>query len=129
MIEIQEKGGKLLLYYTPERPPYEWVRKELDKHGSVVIARTFHFTADDLVSKGLKKKADDDFDVEAETSVFTLAAYAKGYYRIKARILDTRADVLLSKQLPISHKTFIAHRGISIFAKIDELVTEPIVIG
>jgi hypothetical protein len=129
MIEIKGKAGKLLMRYTPETPPYDWVRKELDKHGSVVIAKVFHFTEVDLLSEGPNEEAGEDFDVEEHTSTFILATDANEYYKIKAEILRTQADVSLSKELPISRKTFVAHRGISIFSKISQLVAEPIAIG
>jgi len=129
MIDIEKKDDKLLLYYTSERPPFDWVSKELDEHGSVVIAKTFRFTKDDLLSNGFNERAEEDFDEDEQTSTFIFATDANEYYKIEARILSTQADVLLSKQLPISKKTFIAHRGISIFSKIDQLVAEPIVIG
>ncbi|MGO8943322.1 MAG: Shedu immune nuclease family protein [Syntrophobacteraceae bacterium] len=128
MIDIKAEGGKLLLYYTSEAPPFNWVREKLDERDSVVIAKTFHFTKDDLLSEGLNED-EEEVDEYEQTSSFILATDANEYYQIKATILGTRSDVFLSKELHVRKETFIATRGISIFSKIDQLVNEPIVIG
>jgi hypothetical protein len=128
MIDIKAEDGKLLLYYTSEAPPYDWVRKELDEHGSVVIAKTFHFTKYDLLDEELNEDEEDANEFE-QTSTFILATDANEYYKIKAAILRTDSDVFLSKKLHVRKEMFIAPRGISIFSKIDRLVQEPIVIG
>lgn len=128
MIEIRPNDGLLLLYYTVENQPYDWVQKELDEHGRVTIARIFSFVESDLRPTTPSARLYPE-DEEEDTYAFLLATDSDPYYRIEAAILRTQFDVLLSKQLSISRKTFIANRGISIFSKIDQLVSEPIVVG
>ena len=43
--------------------------------------------------------------------------------------MGLKHDLLIYKQMTISHKTFIAYRDISIFNKIDNLIDEQIIIG
>ena len=118
MITIKEINNRLLLYYTPPSD-HHWELQQLQKSGGVTIGNTFHFGTGDLI----KDNAGND------TTIFVLAHEKKDYYQIKARILNTKFDVLLSTKLKITPKIFIANKGISIFAQIDKLVNEPIVIG
>jgi hypothetical protein len=129
MIEIKDKNGTLLLEYTPEKPPYDWVQKELDESNSVTLSKTFHFSNDDILKEPLNDTNNFDFDTEGSSTTFVLAESENGYYKVKSHILGIQADALLSKDMQINKKTFVAHRDISIFSKIDKLIEEPIVVG
>lgn len=132
MIEIIKKDGQLLLQYSPDFGSEDWVERELTESDSVKIAKVFTFTSDDLFVDTNSSETDDEdfyFDDGESVSTFILGVSEGEYFRIKAEILGIKHDLLLSKELSISGKTFTAHRGISIFSKIDDLVDEQIVIG
>lgn len=130
MIEIRKHENMLLLDYTSENPQFDWVGEKLEKHGNVTVGKVFHFEKNDLLPiTKISDDIDERFATEEFTTIFILAVGAGLNYRIKANILNTQFDIKLSKLLPISKKTFIAHRGISIFSKIDQLVSEPIIIS
>ena len=93
MIEIRPNDGGLSLYYTVESMPFDWVRKELDEHGTVTLARTFSFVESDLLHTTQSGPFFDE-DEEEDTYAFLLATDADPYYRIKAAILRTQFDVL-----------------------------------
>lgn len=128
MIEIRTHGKQLVLCYTPETPPFDWVGNDLNVHGSVTLARTFHFEKSDITSTKANSQ-NDEWDDSESTYKFVLGVEVGAFFSIKARILGTKFDVRLSKELSIDRKTFIAHRGISIFPRIDRLISEPIIIG
>ena len=123
MIKIDQQDDRLLLIYTPERFSADWVDKKLSENGSVTFRRTFTFHADALVEEN-----ESDLWTEDER-IFLLAIADGNYFKIVKDILGLKYDLLLSREMTINVKTFVAHRDISIFRRIDELVEEPIVIG
>lgn len=124
MIKFIRGEDQLLLFYQPSANFDQGiVGHKLEAEGEVTIRRTFTFER-----TGLVEIADpDEFSDDEHTFVLGVADGA--YYRINRRILDLKHDLLLSKQMPLRQKTFIANRDISIFRRIDVLVEEPIVVG
>jgi hypothetical protein len=123
-IQFIPEKGRLLLRYQPSdsRDPL-YVSRELSTAGKAMIRKTFAFESADLVEKIVPDEAD-----EGEcTFVFGIAE--EDYYRVSQKILGLKHDLFLSKQMPLSHKTFIANRDISIFCRIDALIDESIVVG
>lgn len=124
MIKFIRGEDQLLLEYQPSGNFDQGiVGHKLETEGEVTIRRTFTFERADLV----EPTNPEEFDDGERTFVFGVADGA--YYRINRRILDIKHDLLLWKQMPLNHKTFIANRDISIFGRIDALVEEPIVVG
>ena len=129
MITIAKRDTQLLLVYQAEFGPSRWVDDQLDRHRKVTIRRVFTFTPASLVAKSqLDEEYAPDGDEETECT-FVLGQLEGEYYRIDRDILKINHDVWLFKDMPISDKTFIAERGISIFNNIDRLVSERIVVG
>lgn len=124
MIKFIKAQDQLLLGYQPSGNFDQGiVTHRLETDGEVTIRRTFTFERADLVGP-VETDESDDGD---RTFVFGVAE--GDYYRINRRVLDLMHDLLLWKQMPLSQKTFIANRDISIFGRIDALVAEPIVVG
>ncbi len=118
-IEIKQTDSNLLLKYTPQDGA-EWVRDKFEKEQEVTIRRIFNFIQDDIhYPDGIKEYH----------ATFVLGNREKEYFRIDKRILDIKSDLYISTELLITHKTFMAHRDISIFRKIDELIPSTVYIG
>ncbi|KON48506.1 Shedu immune nuclease family protein [Mariprofundus ferrooxydans] len=117
MLRFIHDNERLLLEYSPDQD-IRWVDEKLANDESVCIAKTFIFDSSHLV---------DDNEVESRT--FVLASVQEGYYQIHRDILGLKHDLLISTEIRVDRKTFIAVRGISIFRKIDALIDEQIVIG
>jgi hypothetical protein len=125
MIKITPKGHQLLLEYTSDTYYSNgagWIDDEL-KNGSVTLKRNFTFTQPDLIPT-VAKNVDED-----EVRVFILGITDGDYYKINATVLGLKHDLRLWKGMRLSNQTFVAHRDISIFRRIDSLTTEAIVIG
>jgi hypothetical protein len=122
MIEIIKQKNQLLLTYTADRVDARWVDEELKTHGRVTLRRTFSFDRTALV-------AESDQELSEDVRTFLLAVADGDYYKIAADVLDLKHDLRLWKKMPLSQRTFIANRDISIFRKIDSLIEEPIVVG
>jgi hypothetical protein len=124
MIKFIKGDDQLLLFYQPSGNfDQDFVGQKLKDDGEVTIRKVFTFERADLV----EPTEPNEFDEGEHSFVFGVAE--GNYYRINSRILDLKHDLLIWKQMPLSHKTFVANRDISIFGRIDTLVEEPIVIG
>ncbi|MBV5301015.1 MAG: DUF4263 domain-containing protein [Methylococcales bacterium] len=123
MIKIVKKDNQLLLIYESDRyNDVRWLDEKLKQNGSVSLRHVFNLTSAELLSKPA------DLDQEDER-IFLLGVLNDDYYKVRKEILNLKYDMLLSKEIKISNKTFIANRDISIFSKIDELINEPIIVG
>ena len=126
MVKILKAGKQLLLEYQADRSgDATWVDFKLREEGTVNLpGRTFTFMPGDL----LLTEASDDM-LDDDTRTFILGTLVDGYYIIRGDILGLRHDLKLYQEMRLNHKTFTAYRDISIFAKIDKLIEEPIVVG
>jgi len=123
MLKVTKREEQLLLTYQPDGfNGVRWLDDKLLEDGSVTLRRCFTFTKSDLISP-----VDGSSDEEERT--FILGTRFNEYYTIAGDILGVKHDVLLDIGMNINTKTFVAHRDISIFRKIDELVDEAIVVG
>jgi len=133
MIDIFKKDGRLLLEYSSDMNGVSWVDEELQKKRRVTICRIFTFSVAD-VEEGIGNDSWIEEDIgndsrPEEVRTFVLGRTDGDFYRISQAILGLKHDLLLSKSMSISDKTFVAERNISIFRKIDNLVKEPIAVG
>ncbi len=125
MIKISKENNRLLLIYQSDRlNDARWIDNKLQQDSYVTLRRTFTFSSADLVIQDTApEEADDD------ERIFPLGILEGGYYKISKGILGLKYDLLLDAAMNIVPGTFIAHRDISVFRKIDNLIDEPIVIG
>ncbi|MCU7859445.1 MAG: DUF4263 domain-containing protein [Candidatus Thiodiazotropha sp. (ex Lucinoma kastoroae)] len=124
MITILEHNDRLLLKYTADRfNDARWIDEKLQQEREVTLRRSFTFAPQDLVVES------DPDDLSDDDRAFVLGVTEGDYYKIFSHILGLKYDLLLSKQMPINSKTFIAYRDISIFRRVDDLIDEQIIIG
>ncbi len=124
MIRIVKQANQLLLTYNADRyNDARWIDEELETKGSVTLRRTFTFDRVDLADQSLEDEQSEN------VRTFVLAVIEGNYYKIDASILRLKHDLRLWKSMSLSHQSFIAHRDISVFAKVDDLIEEPIVVG
>ena len=123
MIKILKQNDQLLFIYTPDDTDFSWIDNQLQHEGKVTIRRFFKFGANRLV----EESDTDHLFVECRT--FILGISHGNYFKIDSDILGIKNDLLLSKDMTINIKTFVANRDISVFRKIDSLINEQIVIG
>lgn len=123
-IQFISEQDQLLLKYQPSdiRDP-RIVEYKLAADGRVTLRKTFSFERADVI----EQIESDEFDEYEYTFLFGIVE--GDYFRISSRILGLKHDLLIYKGMPLSRKTFIAERDISIFGRIDALVDESIVVG
>ena len=126
MIKIIKKENQLLLEYVPDNlrgDGVSWIDTSLKEDGDVTITRIFTFQSKDIL---IDPQLISD---EEERRVFVLGLIEENYYKIDKDILGLQFDLLLDKAMTVNKKTFVATGNISVFNKIDKLVSEQIVIG
>ena len=123
MIKLSKQNEQLLLIYQSDRyNDARWVDDKLQQDGEVTLRRTFTFTSNDLLTQPSPSDEEDG-------RIFLLGVLEGGYYKINKDILRLKHDLQLDASLKIEPKTFIAHRDISIFRKVDELIDVSIIVG
>lgn len=122
MIEFQKSNNTVTLSYSSDRRSPEWVYHELDKSGSVTIGKAFSFTKNELLTT---------FDQNHEHAPieFRVAKKEGEYFCFPKEVLSIEHDLYIHKNIKLERKLFIAERGISIFRKLDNLVSHSIYIG
>lgn len=127
MISIIKQNDRIILEYT-SRGENSWVLKTIKKYDFITIRKVFTFTIEDVLEEQI---IDDDDNIHDEYSPvkFILGVREGDYYRINSNILGTQHDILLSKDMNLDRKKFIAHTDICIFSRIDHLISEQIIIG
>lgn len=126
MIKIIKKENQLLLEYVPDNlrgDGVSWIDTSLKENGDVTIAGLFTFESKDIL------RDPQLISDEEDRRVFVLGVPEDNYFKVDKEILGLQFDLLLDKAMKINKKTFVATGNISIFNKIDKLVSEQIVIG
>jgi hypothetical protein len=125
VIKFTERGNQLLLIYQSDLyNDARWIDEKLQQDGDVTLRRTFTFSSADLVTQDAPSDEVDDGE-----RIFVIGVLEDGYYKISKDILGLKHDLLLDGDMKIAARTFIAHRDISVFSKIDDLIEEPIIVG
>jgi hypothetical protein len=122
MIEFRELNNKVILSYSSEYPGPAWVYNELDENKQVTISKAFSFTRNELISS--RDKDNEDAPVE-----FEVANRSGEYYCFPKDVLSLEHDLYIHEDISLERKLFIAERNISIFPKIDQLVSRSIYVG
>ena len=122
MIDFREDNDEVILSYSSEYSGPAWAYHELDKLGQVTISKVFTFTKQELLSFF-------DENNENEPIEFKVALRDGEYFCFPKNILSLEHDLYIHKDIKLERKLFVAERGISIFPKIDRMVTGSLYLG
>lgn len=137
MLTFNKHTDHLVLSYE-SRSSAGWVFTNIHAYNSVTLAGVFTFEAQDLLNMDPQPEIiDEDGDVlddlggveDHSSAEFRLAIRVGDYYKIDKRILNTKIDVFFHNDIDPSERMFIAEKGISIFKKISEVLSEDLYIG
>ncbi|MBE4717284.1 Shedu immune nuclease family protein [Pseudarthrobacter sp. AB1] len=122
MITFEDHGSKVALVYIPGLyRPAKWVDDKLNSEDHATLSQVFTVQKADLLSQD----TDDDEDVRR----FVIGSLDGQYRTIRADVLGLKHDLLIATSIHLTRSTFVAERNISIFGRIDDLLTEQIVVG
>lgn len=99
-----------------------WVYHEMDKSGAVTIAKAFSFTKNELLTTF-------DQNQEHDPVEFQAAEKQGEYFCFPKDTLSIDHDLYIHEDIKLERKLFVAERGISIFGKLDNLVSQSIYVG
>ncbi len=131
IITFEERGSQVILVYGRDAfGSSSWVDDKLASYGHVTISRVFTVQKADLLNVASDEEDPDeeDFD-EEDIRRFAIGSVEGEYRRVRADVLGLKHDLLIANSIPLTKSTFVAERNISIFARVDGLVTEQIVVG
>ena len=124
MITFYKQQTSLILKYEAVNKPSNWVIHELNEKNSVTITSVFTFNAADSITI-----IDIEVDEELYAIDFKIGELVDQYYKIDGRILSTSIDTYFHKDINLRPNMFLAEKRISVFQKINEILTEDCYIG
>jgi len=123
VIRFEDRGSQIVLVYSPDGfGSVAWVDEGLRSQGEVTLSRAFTVRRADLLSG-------DDDDDDDDVRRFLVGTIEGEYRTIRRDVLGLKFDLQVAMSIRLTRSTFVAERNISIFGRIDDLVTEQIVIG
>jgi hypothetical protein len=124
MITFEDHGSEVVLVYSADRfGSVAWVDERLKSEGEVTLSRVFTVRRADLLS------GEDDDQNDDDVRRFVVGTIKGEYRRIRKGVLGLKYDLRIATSIRLTRSTFVAERNISIFGRIDDLVTEQIVVG
>jgi hypothetical protein len=135
MIRFEKVNGILVLKYEPEQSGNAWVYRDLKEEDTITIRGTFHLTPEHLYGESAQRLSKDkkngnwEDDSGDEPVDFKVAVLRGEYFVFDRRILGLGCDLLIHKDVKLTHRSFTAEKNVSIFRKIAELRPGRIVIG
>ncbi|WP_353712306.1 Shedu immune nuclease family protein [Arthrobacter sp. K5] len=130
MITFEDHGSKVVLVYTPSSfRPVTWVDNKLGSEGHATLSQVFTVQKTDLLSQDADDEDDEDDGDNEDVRRFVIGSLDGQYRTIRSDVLGLKHDLLIVTTMQLTRSMFVAERNISIFGRIDELLTEQIVVG
>ena len=130
MITFEDHGSKVVLVYVPS--PFrsvKWLDDKLDSEGHAALSQVFTVQKTDLLSQDADHEDDEDREGNEDIRRFVIGSLDGQYRTIRSDVLGLKHDVLIAKSIQLARSTFVAERNISVFRRIDDLLTEQIIVG
>ena len=127
MIDFSVKNDLLLLEYQADKSN-DWVIEKLKYSGKVTLKKTFSFSKDDLLTPDPETLSTLEIDYNKPFE-FILGRLEDEYFKIDGKKLSTKISLFIHKDIEFSIDFFVATKNISIFKKIDKLISEDVYIG
>jgi hypothetical protein len=124
VINFTEDDKYLILEYTSEYQSVAWIDRKLELSGEHTFHRTFTVAKKNLIHNRIENSNYDD-DVRR----FVIGNTGDNYRSIDKGVLGLKYDLLISNSITLRKEFFVAQKDISIFGRIDNLVSEQIVVG
>lgn len=119
-LSFKYENNSFILRYEPDRG-VGWIDDIFNKKQGFRIKGTFKVYKQDLWGD-----YDDENDMFRE---FKIGEYDNDNVTIYADVLEINKDVIISTNHNITHRTFVAHSGISIFSRFEQVTQDQIIIS
>ena len=125
MINIFTEKNLLLLEYYPENGT-QWIYNLFKAKKPITIRKTFTFKENDIYEGKEIHQLEGFYE---DSIIFRLGVLEGNYYKINSDVLGIDVNLFIHSSIRISDKMFTAHRNISVFGKVNNVVKEDIYIG
>jgi len=122
MLEFIKEEKRLILSYSGDLRPSNWIYSELEEGNDVRLRRTFTLTKNELQSE-------EDSNDKGAPVLFEIGSKSGQYYCLSKAVMGIEHNLYIHEAIELTSKTFIAERNISIFSRLDNLVDGDIRIG
>jgi hypothetical protein len=135
VITFFEAADELILHYYSDYVEAGWIDSSLKQKGEVHIRKVFTFGPDDVFEGSRDKGGGSDVDSDLldegspDFKDFRIGVADGGYWRLHARVLGLRQDVLVARSVRLTAGMFVAERNISVFGRMERVARRQIVIG
>jgi hypothetical protein len=129
MIAFKKSDDKIIATYSTRSENIDWLYEKFEDDESYSFQKTFTLSKEDLVDQ-LPKKNDEFIPFHKPDPIdFSFASLIGDYYLVKKGILTSKFDVYISSEIDITIDLFVAESDISIYKKMEEIISEDIYIG
>ncbi len=126
MIKLIKNDTNIVFEYESDQH-VNWIHNNLESTGSTYIKRNFMFKKSDFVEY---EEDPEDFDYNNPFYIqFIFAELIDEYYKIEKYKLMIDYDIYFSKGIDFGISMFVAEKNISIFKKINNIISEDLYIG
>ena len=125
MLDYEFKESNLILKYEVENGNSDWVNNKLKSNEVISIRNTYKLEKIDLYHPIEEKISEDEIFQYS----FVIGHVKNEYVELDQSIFGLSNRFYISTLINLESKFFTAHRNISIFRKIDTLISEDVFIG
>lgn len=126
MLEFRKEQDRVILIYSSNYPGTHWVYHRFDEKDLARLNKTFELSPNHLA---ISRPAILNGENELDDIEFVVANLKGEYYSFDKQILGLNHELFIHRDIPLTKRTFVAEKNISIFSKIDSLSNEDIYIG
>lgn len=128
MISFKKIDNNLIATYTTRNDNIDWLYEKLDNDESYSFQKTFIFSKNDVWGN-LREDADKTNPFDEPEVNFVFAELKDNYFLVRKGVLINKVDVYISQSIKVTTELFVVESDISIFKKLEELISEDIYIG
>jgi hypothetical protein len=129
VISFRKEDKKIIATYSTRSENIDWLYEKFKNNEDYTFQKTFTFSKKDLL-EDLPEKSDEfiAFD-KPEPIDFLFASLNDEYYQVKKGVLTDSLEIYIFKELEVTIDLFVAEFDISIYRKMEGLISEDIYIG
>ncbi|MCL2568510.1 MAG: DUF4263 domain-containing protein [Oscillospiraceae bacterium] len=121
-LRFERRDGELIMEYLPDLMDKESLLQKLEREGVWDIKHCFSVTV-------ARIREDEEGRFESEGIYFCIGSVGEAYTTIDPEVLGTSNGFHFDNKIRLKENMFIAHRGISIFRKLDKVISMEAYIG
>jgi hypothetical protein len=129
VISFRKNDTQIIATYSTRSENIDWLYKKLENGEKYAFQKTFTFSKSDLL-EDLPDRTNEFNSFDGPEPIdFLFASLKDEYYQVKKGVLTYSFEVFISKEIDVSIDLFVAESDISIYRKMEGVISEDIYIG